>query len=277
MTAPHIAFIGAGNMGSSLIGGLIQNGHPPHCLMAADPHPEKLNELSTHFAIQTTTTNEDAVRFADVIVLAVKPQVMREVLQTLIPLLQTKKPLLLSIAAGLPIKSLEQWAGGNQAIVRVMPNTPALIGHGASALYANAIVNPAQHELAESIMRAVGITVWLNDESLMDAVTALSGSGPAYFFLIMNALQSAAIEAGLNPETARLLTLQTALGAAAMAMESELPLSTLQHNVTSKGGTTEEAIRVMEAQQLPGILKDAFLAAKARSLSLAHELGETSA
>lgn len=275
MNEPVIAFIGAGHMGASLIGGLIQNGHSANALIAADPHAEKLNELATIFHIQTTQNNHEAVLAADVIVLAVKPQVMREVITPLREVLQSKKPLLLSIAAGIPVKSLERWSHKDQAIVRVMPNTPALIGHGASALFANAAVNETEHALAESIMRAVGITVWLKEESLMDAVTALSGSGPAYFFMIMDALQAAAESAGINKETARLLTLQTALGAAAMAMESELPLATLQQNVTSKGGTTEQAIRVLENAKLRDILKEAFLAAKQRSQELAHELGGT--
>lgn len=276
MSTPFIALIGAGHMGASLIGGLMANGHPPSRLIAADPHPEQCAALKQRFHIHTTTHNEEAVQQADVVILATKPQVMRQALLPLQSLLAVKKPLLLSVAAGLTTASLAQWAGTSLAIVRTMPNTPALIGHGATALFANAHVTEKEHALAESIMRAVGITVWLNNENDMDAVTALSGSGPAYFFLIMDALQTAAESAGLTPATARLLTLQTAFGAAAMAMESELSLATLQKNVTSKGGTTESAIAVLEQANIRDILKHAFKAAEARSKALAQELGGNS-
>lgn len=274
MTTPFIAFIGAGHMGSSLMGGLLKNGHPPEKIIAADPHEEKCQALAQRFHIHTTTDNAKAVEAADVVILAVKPQMAREVLTPLKASLSAKKPLFISVAAGLPTHTLAQFAGDQLAIVRTMPNTPALIGHGATALFANPRVSEAERALAESILRAVGITVWLDNEALMDAVTALSGSGPAYFFLIMDALQAAGEAAGLPKDTARLLTLQTALGAAAMAMESETPLATLQQNVTSKGGTTEQAISVLEQAKLRDILKAAFLAAEHRSQTLARELGD---
>lgn len=275
MSTPIITFIGAGHMGASLIGGLLKNGHPPEKIIAADPHQEKCQALEQRFHIHATTDNLKAISTADVVILAVKPQMARDVLAPLQTALLAKKPLLISVAAGLPTHTLAKWAGNDLAIVRTMPNTPALIGHGATALFANPLVNEHQRALAESILRAVGITVWLSQESQMDAVTALSGSGPAYFFMIMDALQAAGESAGLPKETARLLTLQTALGAAAMAMESEHPLSTLQQNVTSKGGTTEQAISVLEQAKLRDILKAAFSAAKHRSETLAHELGDT--
>lgn len=274
MSVPTITFIGAGHMGASLIGGLLKNGHPPEKIIAADPHAEKCQALEQRFHIRTTTDNAHAIEGADVVILAVKPQMAREVLTPLQAALHKQKPLFISVAAGLPTHTLAKFAGKDLAIVRTMPNTPALIGHGASALFANPLVSDHQRTLAESILRAVGITVWLTDEALMDAVTALSGSGPAYFFMIMDALQAAGESAGLPKETARLLTLQTALGAAAMAMESEHPLSTLQQNVTSKGGTTEQAISVLEQAKLRDILKAAFLAAQQRSATLAHELGD---
>ncbi|HEU5280887.1 MAG TPA: pyrroline-5-carboxylate reductase [Gammaproteobacteria bacterium] len=275
MTTPLIAFIGAGHMGASLIGGLLKNGHPPEKIIAADPQDEKCQALTQRFHIHATTDNAEAVEAAEVVILAVKPQMARDVLAPLKTRLNTKKPLFISVAAGLPTATLANFAGDELAIVRTMPNTPALIGHGATALFANPHVNEHQRALAESILRAVGITVWLENETLMDAVTALSGSGPAYFFFIMDALQAAGEAAGLPKDTARLLTLQTALGAAAMAMESDSPLSTLQHNVTSKGGTTEQAISVLEQAKLGDILKAAFQAAQHRSQTLARELGDT--
>lgn len=275
MTAPFITFIGAGNMGASLIGGLIHHGHPADRLMAADPSAEKLAELQSRFQIHTTTDNQAALKNAEVVILAVKPQAMHAVLTPLIPTLQANKPLVISIAAGLRESTLQTWMGGHLPIVRAMPNTPALIGHGATGLYANPYVTPAAHECAESILRAVGITVWVDDESLMDAITAVSGSGPAYFFLMMEALQTAGEKAGLTEKTARLLTLQTALGAAAMALESEESLATLRQRVTSPGGTTERGVSVLEEHKLRDILNLTVEAAKARSVTLAHELGET--
>lgn len=275
MTAPFITFIGAGNMGASLIGGLIQHGHPANRLMAADPSTEKLADLSARFQIHTTTDNEIALHQADVVILAVKPQAMHAVLTPLTATLQAKKPLVISIAAGLRESTLQTWMGGNLPIVRAMPNTPALIGHGATGLYANPFVTNAAHDLAESILRAVGITVWVDTESLMDAITAVSGSGPAYFFLMMEALQAAAEKAGLPQETARLLTLQTGLGAAAMALESPESLATLRQRVTSPGGTTERGVSVLEEHKLRDILNLTVEAAMARSITLANELGET--
>lgn len=275
MTAPFITFIGAGNMGASLIGGLIQHGHPANRLMAADPSTEKLADLSARFQIHTTTDNVAALDQADVVILAVKPQAMHAVLTPLTATLQAKKPLVISIAAGLRESTLQAWMGGNLPIVRAMPNTPALIGHGATGLYANPFVTNAAHDLAESILRAVGITVWVDTESLMDAITAVSGSGPAYFFLMMEALQAAGEKAGLPQETARLLTLQTALGAAAMALESAESLATLRQRVTSPGGTTERGVSVLEEHKLRDILTLTVEAAMARSITLANELGET--
>lgn len=275
MTAPFITFIGAGNMGASLIGGLIQHGHPANRLMAADPSTEKLAELSTQFHLHTTTDNLEAVHHADVVILAVKPQAMHAVLTPLTGALQAKKPLVISIAAGLRESTLQAWMGGNLPIVRAMPNTPALIGHGATGLYANTFVTNAAHDLAESILRAVGITVWVDSETLMDAITAVSGSGPAYFFLMMEALQAAGEKAGLPEQTARLLTLQTALGAAAMALESDASLATLRQRVTSPGGTTERGVSVLEEHKLRDILNLTVEAARDRSITLANELGET--
>lgn len=274
MASPVIAVLGAGNMGSSLIGGLIKNGHSANQLWAADPSQEKLDYLSQAFGIRTTTDNAVAMRAANVVILAVKPQVLAHVASDLQEPSSTHSHLFISIVAGIRIRDMQGWLGHKAAIVRTMPNTPALIGCGATALFANEQVSAEQRSLAESIMRAVGITVWLDNESLIDAVTALSGSGPAYFFHMMEGLQLAAEEFGLPSETAKLLTLQTALGAARMAMESGESLEVLRQRVTSPGGTTERAVSVLEENKIHQLYKKAMQAAKLRSEELAHQLGE---
>jgi pyrroline-5-carboxylate reductase len=269
MTVPTIAIIGAGNMGSCLIHGLIQNGHPANKISASDSTEEKLSGLAS-IGIQTTTDNLQAINHADVIIFAIKPQSFHAIARELAAYIQQHKPLILSIAAGIRESSIQTWLNGDIPIVRAMPNTPALIGCGATALYANRHVSEEQHDEAESILRSVGIVIWLEDENQMDAVTALSGSGPAYFFLMMEALQQSAEKLGLTQETARLLTLQTALGAARMAIESGKPLEELRQNVTSKGGTTEKAVSVLEDNQLRAIYHKALTAAKERSEELAE-------
>ena len=268
MTSRVITLIGAGNMGSSLIGGLIQNGHPPDKIWASDPSEEKLTHLKKNFNIHTSTNNQLALESANALIFAIKPQVFAEVAKSLSQIIQLHKPLVISVAAGIREMSIQDWLGGNIAIVRVMPNTPALIGCGASALYANQYVTESQHELAESILRAVGTIVWVQDEKLMDTVTALSGCGPAYFFLMMEALQEAAEELGLPNDIARLLTLQTGLGAARMAIESGVTLTELRHSVASPGGSTEKALSVLEENNIRNIFKKALLAAKLRSEEL---------
>ncbi len=270
MNIPVIAIIGAGNMGSSLIGGLINTGHPCGKIWATDPDNEKLEHLHQSFQINTTPENSKAAQAADILVLAVKPQLFAQVAKDLAPQIQAHKPLVISIAAGIRESSIQHWLGGNTAIVRAMPNTPALIGCGATGLYANPFVTNEQHSLAESILRSVGVVVWLPDEKLMDTVTALSGSGPAYFFLMMETLQQAAEQLGLSADIARLLTLQTALGAARMAIESGKPLDELRRNVTSPGGTTEKAVSVLENSNIRTLFKNALQAAKLRSEELAE-------
>lgn len=274
MQHPTIAMIGAGNMGASLIGGLIQNGHPSEKIIATDMSAEKLAMLHETFHIRTATNNNEAIQSADVIVFAIKPQGFESVAVSAKDTVRERRRLIVSIAAGIREASIQEWLGGEQAIVRAMPNTPALIGAGAAALYANAFVTETERNLAESILRAVGIAVWLTDETMMDTVTALSGSGPAYFFLFMEAMQHAAEELGLPSDTARLLTLQTALGAARMAIESGKPLAELRRNVTSPGGTTEKALGVLQDQHLPAIVRHALQAAKLRSEELADLLGK---
>lgn len=267
-----IAVIGAGNMGSSIIGGLLQSGHSPDKLWATDRDENKLKSLQERLKIHVTTDNHHAAHHADVIILAIKPQYMADVTKNLRAIVAEKNMLVISVAAGVREKNIQHWLNGNAAIVRTMPNTPALIGCGATALFANAFVSPEQRNLAESILRAVGIVVWVEQEIWLDTITALSGCGPAYFFLVMEALQEAAEQCGLPKDIARLLTLQTALGAAKMALESGKSVKELRQNVTSPGGATEKAIAVLEENQLREIFKKAIEAARLRSAELADTI-----
>jgi pyrroline-5-carboxylate reductase len=267
-----IAVIGSGNMGRSLIGGLIANGFPAKKIWVSNPSLDKLHLLQQQFGINITQSNVEATAHAKVVILAVKPQKLATVCLELNPLVQEHKPLIISVAAGIQEISLQNWLGGNVAIVRCMPNTPTLIQCGATALYANPHVSTDQHEMAESILRATGITVWLDDEKLLDVVTALSGSGPAHFFLIMESLQEGAEKLGLPSEIARLLTLQTAYGAARMALESEESLTTLRERITSPGGTTERALQVLETANIRQIFMSALQASHQRCKELAKIL-----
>lgn len=273
MSTPTIAFIGGGNMAAALIGGLIADGHPAQQLIVSDPSTERLQALSA-CGVLTTNDNLDALAQADVVVLAVKPQVLKPVAQALSPALQEHQPLVISIAAGVTCDTLNLWLGGNCALVRCMPNTPAMLQTGATGLYATEQVTETQRAQAESILRAVGLTQWVEKESLIDAVTALSGSGPAYYFLFMEAMQAAGEQLGLDAESARLLTLQTALGAARMAIESPEDPATLRARVTSPGGTTEQAIKRFEAGQLRELVQAAMQAACDRSVELSKQLGD---
>ena len=273
MNNTTLTFIGGGNMAGSLIGGLIADDWDPARIRVADTSTQRLEQLSQQFPIKTTTSNTDAADQADIIVLAVKPQVIKSVAQELADIVTQQQPLVVSIAAGIPASALGNWLGKSTAIVRAMPNTPAMVQSGAAALYANASVSEDQRSIAESILRAVGIVIWVDDEAQMDAVTALSGSGPAYFFLFMEALQMAGQELGLPKDTARLLALQTAFGAAKMALESNEDAATLRHQVTSPGGTTEHAIRTFQEGEFETLVSKALLAAATRSRELAAEFG----
>ena len=208
------------------------------------------------------------------LVLAVKPQVMRDVLVALASTITQAHPLLISVAAGVTSRSIEKWSGGGSSLVRVMPNTPALIRSGVSALFANPDVTDEQRNIAESIMRAVGTTVWVDEESLMDSVTAVSGSGPAYFFYVMQAIENAAKKEGLDHDTARLLTIETALGAARLALESDESPGVLQERVTSPGGTTEAGIAILDSEKVNEAFEQAVSAAGNRSRELAMLLDE---
>jgi pyrroline-5-carboxylate reductase len=224
--------------------------------------------------VQTFTDNNAAIADADVVVLAVKPQQLQKVVRDMAPNWHHAK-LLVSIAAGIRLDDISRWLGMEEAaIVRAMPNTPSLVQAGATALCANAQVTNEQHELAESILRAVGLALWVKDEQQMDAVTALSGSGPAYFFLVIEAMQSAGMELGLPEDTARLLALETAFGAAKMALESNESACVLRQRVTSPGGTTERALEEFEQGDLRGVFNKALEAAAGRAAELADQLGQ---
>jgi pyrroline-5-carboxylate reductase len=271
MNSTSLTFIGGGNMAGCLVGGLIADGWDPGRILVADADPLQCERVAARYQVSTTPDNTAAVSSADVVVLAVKPQFMESVARELAAAISQQRPLVISIAAGIRESTLRSWLGESTAIVRAMPNTPALVQSAATALYANAAVNEQQRSLAETILRAVGLVIWIDDESLMDAVTALSGSGPAYFFLFMEALQAAGQKLGLPAETARLLALQTAIGSARMALESTDDAGTLRRHVTSPGGTTERAINSLQENGFEQMVHRALQAAADRSRELAEE------
>ena len=272
MSHPRIAFIGAGNMAASLIGGLLAQGIPTSHIRASDPGAEQRAKVAAEHGIELFENNAEAIAGADVVVLATKPQVLKGVCQALAPSLQPGQ-LIVSIAAGITCASLSAWLG-DVAIVRCMPNTPALLRQGVSGLYANAEVNPAQRELAEQLLAAVGTALWLENEQQIDAVTAVSGSGPAYFFLLIEAMTAAGEQLGLPKAIAAQLTLQTALGAAHMAVASDVDAAELRRRVTSPNGTTEAAINTFQAGGFAELVEQALSAAAKRSAELAEQLGQ---
>jgi pyrroline-5-carboxylate reductase len=269
----NITFIGGGNMARSLIGGLIQKGLATEKIKVSEPVAVLAESLAKDFSVATFSDNNEAAIDSTVWLFAVKPQVMKSVCQQLSPLAQANKPLIVSIAAGITSEQLNAWLGGNMAVVRIMPNTPALLGAGASGLYANAQVSAEQKQQAEDLMQATGITVWIENEHLMDAVTAVSGSGPAYVFLLAEAMQAAGVAQGLSMEASRALTNQTLLGAARMLSETDETAEVLRQRVTSPGGTTQAAIESFEAQGFRGIVNNAVDAAtqRGRALSAAND------
>ena len=271
MNTQKIGFIGGGNMASSLISGLIASGHSPQDLWVSDVNQDALKVLADNLNVNTSTNNDDIINAVDVVVLAVKPQILSTVAKNATASIQQKQPLVVSIAAGISQQSLSQWLGNNIAIVRCMPNTPALVLTGATALHANAQVTAEQHDLAENIMRSVGIALWVNDESELDVVTAVSGSGPAYYFLLMEAMEKAAIEMGMNEVTARLLVQQTALGAAKIALESSESPEQLRKRVTSPGGTTQQALETFEEGGFTALVSKALHAARDRSIEMSKQ------
>jgi len=273
MTNANLTFIGAGNMACSLIGGLLADGWDPRRIRAADPDVDRLRGRGVLNQIDLGSDNNAAIASADVVILAVKPQVMSRVARTLVSAVQRSRPLVISIAAGIRLPDLERWLGGYSALIRCMPNTPALLRSGATALFGGVTVTADQRDLAETILRAVGLTLWVDSEEELDVVTALSGSGPAYFFLLMEALQTGGRRLGLPAETARLLALETAFGAAKMALESSDDAAALRSRVTSPGGTTEAAIQALEAGNFGELIYSALESARDRSKQLAEQFG----
>ena len=269
---PDIAFIGGGNMARSLVGGLLAGGRAPGSIHVAEPFAAARAGFATDFGVDAVTDNLDAAARAGVWVIAVKPQVLPEVARSLAELAQRTRPLVISIAAGITSGQLEGWLGGSLPVVRAMPNTPAMLGAGATGLFANDAVSPAQRRLAEQLLGSTGVTAWVECEAQMDAVTALSGSGPAYIFLLAEAMQAAGEAQGLPADAARVLALQTIHGAARMLLESGESAADLRLRVTSPDGTTQAAIETFESGGLRRLVGEAIAAAtrRSRELSAAH-------
>lgn len=275
MPEDSLAFIGGGNMARALIGGLLAAGRDPATIRVADPEPGARGELEASFAgVAVFGDNASAVRGASTWVLAVKPQHARAVASGLATLAQASRPLVVSVAAGIRVADLRRWLGAGVSVVRTMPNRPALIGAGMTALFAEPSVTPGQRERAEKILAAVGAYLWIEDESLMDAVTAVSGSGPAYVFLLVEMLEAAAAAEGLDAAAARRLAVETVHGAARMAHELGEDPATLREQVTSRGGTTAAALGVLEAAGIRGTFAAAVHAGTLRSRELAEESGD---
>lgn len=264
-----LAFIGGGNMASSLISGLVDNGYSAENIRVADPSETRRQFLKERIpGIILTGDNSVAADQAECIILAVKPQIME---QAILGLGNTDgHPLFISIAAGLTSSRISQWLGDDCALVRAMPNTPALIGCGVTGAYANGKVSRVQHSMAESILRTAGELFWFENESDLNTVTALSGSGPAYFFLLIEALEEGGISLGLSPTISRSLAIQTAYGAARLALESDKSPAELRIQVTSPGGTTEQALRIFEDGKFRELVSEAMEAATKRASELAE-------
>jgi pyrroline-5-carboxylate reductase len=268
------AFIGGGNMGGALIRGLIARGLPATNIRVGEAYEARRISLAGELGVHATGDNREAVAGADVVVLAVKPQDMAATVKALADELAHRKPLLISIAAGIRIADIVSWCG-HDAVVRAMPNRPALNSAGATAIYAPAGVSDSHRDLAAQVLGAVGTTVWVQEEDLLDVVTALSGSGPAYFFLLAELMADAAVNLGLDRASARELAIQTLFGSGLMARDSDGDLARLRAEVTSKGGTTEAALRSFDTANLRGIVASALAAAADRGREMAQAFGNT--
>ena len=276
MTRQTVGFIGGGNMARAIAGGLIRSGFGAGNILISTPRPEQRALLQREFtgALITGDNCEVAGRAGNLL-LAVKPQILRSVCAGLKAAVQKRKPLVISIAAGPTVADIDSWLGGSLEIVRVMPNQPALVDQGISALYANSRTDDLGRILAEKVMSAVGKVVWIEDESLMDAVTAVSGTGPAYVYLLIDMMIASAVELGLPPEVARTLVLETAKGAASLAMAEKEPMLSLIERVRSPGGTTTAAFTRLEAADVRAIFASAITAARDRAQQLAEEARST--
>ena len=264
----HLAFIGGGNMARSLIGGLVPGRVPASAIHVAEPVDALRDALAKDFGVHVAADNDGIARSAGTWVLGVKPQVLREVCQALAPIAQDMRPLVVSIAAGITTAQLDRWLGGGLPIVRAMPNTPALLGAGVTGLFANPRVDAPQRERTQQLLGAAGRTVWIDEEARMDAVTAVSGSGPAYVFLLAEAMQAAGEAEGLSPEAARTLAFQTILGAGRMLVESDVGAAELRRRVTSPNGTTHAAVETFEAGGFRELVQRAVHAAAVRGKEL---------
>lgn len=265
----NIVFIGGGNMGQALITGLLNSGWNADNIAIVDSDQAIINKLNDKFSdCHVYTQSEAALNIADVVVLAVKPQSMQLACEQIAAQCQIKRPLIISIAAGVLINSIDNWLGGELPIIRCMPNTPALVQAGVTGLYANPEVSAEQRELAYNVLNSVGTALWIETEPLLDAVTALSGSGPAYFFYLMEAMMEAGQNLGLSESQARELTVATASGAAKLITNSDKSAAELRHVVTSKGGTTEAAINTLQQHDMKKIIETAIKNAATRSQQL---------
>jgi pyrroline-5-carboxylate reductase len=266
-----IVFIGGGNMASCLIGGMLAKGFPKQEILVSEPSEASRQRIASTYGVEVTEDNLSAVSSAQIILLAVKPQVMSEVAKNLASEL-SHQPTIVSIAAGIPVSALQNWLGGQLKIVRAMPNTPAMVQTGATGLFANQPLNHEEQAAVESIFDAVGYSCWVENEGLIDAVTAVSGSGPAYFFLVYEAMQQVAQELGLDASTAEQLTLHTALGAAQLALSSDKPAGELRRQVTSPGGTTQAAVESFQDQDIEEMFRKAMNRAADRAVQMARDL-----
>jgi pyrroline-5-carboxylate reductase len=271
----NAAFIGGGNMGGALIRGLIARGLSPEKISVGEAHQQRRIALADELGVHVTADNREAVATADVVVLAVKPQDMAGTVRALADVFGQRPPLVLSIAAGIRVADIMSWCGPGVTVVRAMPNRPALNNAGATAMYAPPYLSDAQRNLAADVLGAVGTTVWVQEEDALDVVTALSGSGPAYFFLLAELMTDAAVNLGLDRTSAQELSIQTLFGSGRMARDSDGDLARLRAEVTSKGGTTEAALRSFDAANLRGIVAAALSAATGRSREMAQAFGKT--
>ena len=264
----HILSIGGGNMGSAIIGGLLAKNYRRDRIAVVDPSAQIQTKILDNFGINVQPSCLE-IRDGEIVLLAVKPQMMQAVVKQLAQLISTQRPLFVSIAAGITTTQLRRWLDADVPIVRVMPNTPSLVGHGAAALFATPDVRDDERRSAESIIGAVGLAEWVDDEAMLDVVTALSGSGPAYFFLFMEIMEDVAVELGLERSIARKLTIETAHGAASLAKNSSFAPGELREQVTSPGGTTERALGILNSGNIRGLFREALKGAHDRSGELA--------
>ena len=272
MINTNVGLIGGGNMGRAIAGGLLRGGMHATNLMIAEPLPEQCDLLRKElYGIMVAEENETVAAAVDTLLFSVKPQILKPVCESLAEIVQQSRPLIMSIAAGPKIEDIDQWLGGGLSVVRVMPNQPALIDQGISALFANERTDESGRDMAEKIMTAVGQVVWLDSESKMDAVTAISGTGPSYFYLLIDCMIEAGVNSGIDPETARTLAVETARGATSLAAAETESMSSLIERVRSPGGTTTAAFELLDAADVRGIFAAAIAAAERRAAELAEE------